>query len=83
MRNTAGTIDTVSIRFLSDNSHVRRAVATLHVDTSAAAVASHVGDTFDGYESARPRDVFYITAACVSAHYNNRAAYSVALRRVS
>jgi hypothetical protein len=60
--------------------HVKNAVSTLHVDTPAAAVAAHIAGRFTGYENARSRDVFYITAACVAAHYLNRARYPVALR---
>lgn len=80
MKNTKGTIDTASIYYLVKNRHVIAAVAPLHVDAPAAAVAVAVGERFTGYDTASPRDIFYITAACVAAHYANRAAYSVALR---
>lgn len=80
MNNTRGTINTASISYLIKNRHVVAAVSPLHVDTPAAAVAVHVAERFTGYDTARSRDVFYITAACIAAHYLNRAQYTVALR---
>lgn len=80
MKNTNGTIDTASIHYLMNNRTVCETVAAFHVDVNAATVAAHVGRTFSDYENAKPRDIFYITAACVARHYSNRAAYTVALR---
>jgi hypothetical protein len=80
MRDTAGTIDTASIHYLMNNATICAAVARLHIDANAAAVVAHVAPQLSGLETARPREVFYFFAACVSRHYSNRAAYTVAMR---
>jgi hypothetical protein len=83
MKSVRGTIDAASIHYLMNHRTVCETVATFHVDANAATVAARVGSVFSDYETAKPRDIFYITAACVARHYSNRAAYTVAMRAAS
>jgi hypothetical protein len=60
---------------------VARDVAPFHVDASASDVVTRVFLAVSNVETAAARDVFYFAAACVTAHYANRARYSVTVRR--
>jgi len=73
----------LAVHYLMNNRHVCRVVSRLHVDANAADVVAHVAPQLSGIDTARPRDIALFFAACVSRHYSNRAAYSVAVRRTA
>lgn len=81
MKTVTG-FNTADVHYLMNNATVCACVSRLHVDASAAAVVAHVAEQLNGIDTARSRDIAYFFAACVTRHYSNRAAYTVAARAV-
>jgi hypothetical protein len=69
------------VQRLAVSGTVARAVATFHVDASASDIVDGVFRNVENMETARSRDVAYFASACITAHYLNRARYSVLCRR--
>lgn len=66
---------------LSRNPEVVRICSRLHVHTSDAAAVLAGCSLCSGIDTAPAREVFIFAAAIIRRHHENRAAYSVALRR--
>ena len=69
------------ISSLSRNPEVVRICSRYHVDTTDSAAVLGACALCTGIDTAPGREVFLFAAAIIRRHHENRAAYSVALRR--
>jgi hypothetical protein len=69
------------ISSLSRNPEVVRICSRFHVDTPDRDAVQQACGLCSGIETAPGREVFIFAAAIIRRHHENRAAYTVALRR--